>query len=70
MKGNTVEPGQTMLVSGGSELLGSLLCERLLRDVLGVLGLDNLFTGNQRNIEGLIGKRGFELMRHDATFPL
>jgi UDP-glucuronate decarboxylase len=35
-----------------------------------VLCVDNYFTGNKRNVQELIGRPNFELMRHDITFPL
>jgi UDP-glucuronate decarboxylase len=59
-----------VLVTGGAGFLGSHLCERLLCDGMGVLCVDNFFTGTRRNIDELLGRRGFELIRHDVTFPL
>ena len=35
-----------------------------------VLCVDNYFTGRRRNIEHLLDKPRFEVMRHDVTFPL
>ena len=61
---------QRILVTGGSGFLGSHLCERLLATGADVLCLDNFFTGTKRNIEGLLGRKNFELIRHDVTFPL
>src|SRR3954454_19952177 len=59
-----------VLITGGSGFLGSHLCERLLVDGAIVLCVDNFFTGARRNIEHLIGRPQFELIRHDITFPL
>jgi UDP-glucuronate decarboxylase len=59
-----------VLVTGGAGFLGSHLCERLLADGMEVLCVDNFFTGTRRNIDQLIEHRGFELIRHDVTFPL
>jgi UDP-glucuronate decarboxylase len=59
-----------VLVTGGAGFLGSHLCERLLMDGAIVLFVDNFFTGARRNIEHLIGRPQFELIRHDVTFPL
>jgi UDP-glucuronate decarboxylase len=59
-----------ILITGGSGFLGSFLCERLVNEGHDVICLDNFFTGSKRNIEHLIGKKNFELMRHDVTFPL
>ena len=49
---------------------GSHLCERLLSQGHEVLCLDNFFTGSKRNIDHLLDYKGFELLRHDVTFPL
>jgi UDP-glucuronate decarboxylase len=59
-----------VLVTGGAGFLGSHLCERLLMDGAVLLCVDNFFTGARRNIEHLIGRPQFELIRHDVTFPL
>lgn len=58
------------LVSGGSGFLGSHLCDRLLARGQEVLCVDNLFTGQKRNIAHLHDNPKFEFMRHDVTFPL
>jgi UDP-glucuronate decarboxylase len=59
-----------ILVTGGAGFLGSHLCERLLDAGHDVLCVDNFFTGSRRNIARLFDYRGFELLRHDVTFPL
>ncbi len=59
-----------ILVTGGAGFLGSHLCGRLLRDGHDVLCVDNFFTGARRNVAHLGKHPGFELMRHDVTFPL
>lgn len=59
-----------ILVTGGAGFLGSHLCERLLQQGHEVLCVDNFFTGTRRNIAHLIGRAGFELLRHDVTQPL
>jgi UDP-glucuronate decarboxylase len=59
-----------VLVSGGAGFLGSHLCERLLKDGAQVVCVDNFFTGQKRNIAHLSANPGFELIRHDVTFPL
>jgi UDP-glucuronate decarboxylase len=61
---------QSVLVTGGAGFLGSHLCDRLIRDGHDVLCVDNFFTGSRRNVAGLLKEPGFELMRHDVTFPL
>ncbi|MGD9920530.1 MAG: UDP-glucuronic acid decarboxylase family protein [Pseudorhodoplanes sp.] len=59
-----------ILVTGGAGFLGSHLCERLLGGRTSVLCADNFFTGSRRNIQPLLQHPGFELVRHDVTFPL
>ncbi len=59
-----------ILVTGGAGFLGSHLCERLVGEGHDVLCVDNFFTGSKRNVQHLLGKPNFELMRHDVTFPL
>jgi UDP-glucuronate decarboxylase len=59
-----------VLVTGGAGFLGSHLCERLLKDGASVICVDNYFTGARRNIDSIMGHYGFELIRHDVTFPL
>ncbi len=58
------------LVTGGAGFLGSHLCQRLIDDGLEVLCVDNLFTGNKKNINQLLKNSNFEFIRHDVTLPL
>ena len=59
-----------ILVTGGAGFLGSHLCERLVAEGHEVLCVDNFFTGRRANVAHLLDAPGFELMRHDVTFPL
>ena len=59
-----------ILVTGGAGFLGSHLCDRLIREHLDVLCVDNFYTGSKKNVQHLLDQPGFELMRHDVTFPL
>jgi len=59
-----------ILVTGGAGFLGSHLCRLLVGQGHEVLCVDNFFTGRRRNIADLLPHPGFELMRHDVTFPL
>ena len=58
------------LVTGGAGFLGSHLCDRLISMGHDVLCVDNYFTGSKLNIAHHLGNPGFELLRHDVTFPL
>ena len=59
-----------VLVTGGAGFIGSHLCKRLVLQKCDVLCVDNFFTGARFNIEELLNHSGFELLRHDITFPL
>jgi UDP-glucuronate decarboxylase len=59
-----------VLITGGAGFLGSHLSENLLALGYQVLCVDNFFTGTRRNIEHLLGRTNFELLRHDITHPL
>lgn len=59
-----------ILVTGGAGFLGSHLCERLVEQGHDVICLDNFFTSQKSNVEHLLGKKNFELIRHDVTEPI
>jgi UDP-glucuronate decarboxylase len=54
-----------ILVTGGAGFLGSHLCERLLAAGNEVICLDNFFTGRRHNVEHLLDRHDFEVLRHD-----
>jgi UDP-glucuronate decarboxylase len=58
------------LVTGGAGFLGSHLCDRLLEAGNEVLCVDNFYTGSKENLAHLLDNPGFEIIRHDVTFPL
>lgn len=58
---------KTAVVTGGSGFLGSHLCDRLLDEGMSVICIDNLLTGNIRNIEHLFGNEKFTFIKHDVT---
>ena len=55
------------IVTGGAGFLGSHLCERLLDDGDEVIALDNFLTGTPANVEHLLERDGFRLIRADVT---
>lgn len=59
-----------VLVTGGAGFLGSHLIDRLLARGEEVICVDNLFTGDKRNIKDAFGDSRFEFIRHDVCLPL
>jgi dTDP-glucose 4,6-dehydratase len=57
----------TAVVTGGSGFLGSHLCDRLLKENISVICIDNLLTGSLENIEHLFGNSNFRFIQHDVT---
>jgi UDP-glucuronate decarboxylase len=59
-----------ILVTGGAGFIGSWLCDRLVEEGHHVLCVDNYFTGSKKNIEHLLDRKNFEVIRQDVCFPL
>jgi UDP-glucuronate decarboxylase len=59
-----------ILVTGGAGFLGSHLCERLVNEGHDVICLDNFFTSQKENVDHLLDRHNFELIRHDVTEPI
>jgi dTDP-glucose 4,6-dehydratase len=60
-------PKKVALVTGGAGFLGSHLCDRLLAEGNKVIAIDNLITGDVKNIAHLIGNPDFRFVKHDVT---
>jgi len=58
---------KTAVVTGAAGFLGSHLTDRLLAEGYKVIGMDNLITGNVRNIEHLAGNPDYDFINHDVT---
>lgn len=56
-----------ILIAGAAGFLGSHLCDRFIKEGYHVIGMDNLLTGNLRNIEHLFSLPDFEYYHHDVT---
>ena len=57
----------TAVVTGGSGFLGSHLCDRLIKEGISVICIDNLLTGSIDNIQHLFGNPAFHFINHDVT---
>lgn len=56
-----------ILITGAAGFLGSHLCDRFIAEGLFVIAMDNLITGDLRNIEHLFGHSHFEFYNHDVS---
>lgn len=56
---------KTVLVAGGAGFLGSHFCEFLLKKEYRVICVDNLITGNEKNIEHLKQHKNFVYKKQD-----
>ena len=56
-----------ILITGAAGFLGSHLCDRFIAEGHHVIGMDNLITGDLRNIEHLTGLDRFEFHHHDVS---
>jgi dTDP-glucose 4,6-dehydratase len=56
-----------ILITGAAGFLGSHLCDRFLAEGYHVIGMDNLITGNIKNIEHLFPSKDFEYYHHDVS---
>lgn len=56
-----------ILITGGAGFLGSHLCDRFIKEGYDVVAMDNLITGDVRNIEHLFPLKQFSFYDHDIT---
>lgn len=56
-----------VLITGAAGFLGSHLCDRFIAEGYHVIGMDNLITGNIKNIEHLFKLENFEYYHHDVS---
>jgi dTDP-glucose 4,6-dehydratase len=58
---------KTILITGAAGFLGSHLCDRFIKEGFKVVGMDNLITGNLKNIEHLFPNPDFDFYHHDVS---
>ncbi len=58
------------MVTGVAGFLGSFLAEKLIEEDYYVIGIDNLFRGNIRNVQHLIDSKKLEFYNWDIRNPL
>jgi dTDP-glucose 4,6-dehydratase len=56
-----------VLITGAAGFLGSHLCDRFIKEGYHVIGMDNLITGDLKNLEHLFPNPDFEFYHHDVT---
>jgi dTDP-glucose 4,6-dehydratase len=56
-----------VLITGAAGFLGSHLCDRFIKEGFHVIAMDNLITGDLKNIQHLFNLEHFEFYHHDIT---
>ncbi len=56
-----------ILITGAAGFLGSHLCDRFVKEGFHVIAMDNLITGDLKNIQHLFPLEQFEFHHHDVT---
>jgi len=56
-----------ILITGAAGFLGSHLCDRFIKEGYQVIGMDNLITGDMKNINHLLKRDEFEFFHYDVT---
>ena len=58
---------QRVLITGAAGFLGSHLCDRFIKEGFHVIGMDNLITGDLKNIQHLFKLEHFEFYHQDVS---
>ncbi len=58
---------ERVLITGAAGFLGSHLCDKFIKEGYHVIGMDNLVTGDMRNIEHIMKLEHFEFYHHDVS---
>ena len=61
------ETKKRVLITGAAGFLGSHLCDKFIAEGYDVIGMDNLITGDLKNIEHLFKLASFDFYHHDIT---
>jgi dTDP-glucose 4,6-dehydratase len=56
-----------VLITGAAGFLGSHLCDKFMAEGYRVVAMDNLITGDLKNIQHLFEEKDFEFYHHDIT---
>ena len=59
-----------ILITGAAGFLGSHLCDRFIKEGYEVIGMDNLITGDLKNIEHLFKLKEFEFSSNQWGWPV
>ena len=64
---NNSSAQKRILITGAAGFLGSHLCDRFIKEGFHVIAMDNLITGDLKNIEHLFPLSSFEFYHHDVS---
>lgn len=60
-------PKPRILITGGAGFLGSHLSDRFINEGFHVIAMDNLITGEMKNLQHLFHREDFEFYHHDVS---
>ncbi|MEO8721341.1 MAG: UDP-glucuronic acid decarboxylase family protein [Ginsengibacter sp.] len=67
VKNNSSSVQPRVLITGAAGFLGSHLCDRFIKEEMQVIGMDNLITGDLKNIQHLFKLKNFEFYHCDVS---